>query len=72
MVVDVGFTIVDPMRVDVEKLPGVMVSDVALPTFQESVDVPAEATIVGDAEKEVRMGLRSASPPIQLSSVGCS
>jgi hypothetical protein len=57
VVVEVGFTLVDPTRVEVEKLPGVIASEVALPTFQESVDVPAEATIVGEAVKEVMVGV---------------
>jgi hypothetical protein len=57
VVVEVGFTVVDPMRVDVEKEPGVIARDVALVTFQDSVDVPAEATIVGDAVKEEMTGV---------------
>ena len=53
-VVDVvGFTLVDPIRVDVEKEPGVIVTELAFVTFQERVDVPAEATTKGDAEKEL-------------------
>jgi len=38
-------------------LPGVMATDDAFVTLQESVDVPAEATIVGDAAKEVMVGV---------------
>ena len=57
VVVEVGFTVVDPMRVEVEKEPGVIARDVALVTFQDSVDVPAEATIVGDAVKEEMVGV---------------
>jgi hypothetical protein len=49
-VVDVGFTVIDPMRVDVEKLPGVMATDEAFVIFHESVDAPAETTTAGDAE----------------------
>jgi hypothetical protein len=56
MVVEVGFTVVDPMRVEVEKVPGVMATEPALLTFQERVDVPAEATTPGDAEKAVIAG----------------
>jgi hypothetical protein len=52
IVVDVGFTANDPMRVLVLKPPGVIATDEALVIFHESVDVPAEATSVGDAEKE--------------------
>ena len=44
------------MRVEVEKLPGVMASEVAFVTFQLRVDVPAEATTVGLAEKEEMVG----------------
>lgn len=53
MVVDVGFTVIDPISVDVENEPGVMATEVAFVTFQLKVDVPTEATIVGDAEKEL-------------------
>ena len=52
VVVEVGFTIVEPESVLVEKLPGVIERDVAFATFQESVDDPDGATSVGDAEKE--------------------
>ena len=52
-----GFTVVDPMRVEVEKLPGVMATDEALLTFQESVLVPAEATTPGEALKEEMVGV---------------
>ena len=52
IVVDVGFITVDPMRVLVLKLPGVMATDDAFVMFQLKVEVPAEATTVGDAEKE--------------------
>ena len=57
VVVEVGFTVVDPMRVEVEKLPGVITREVALPTLQESVLVPAERTIVGEAIKEEIVGV---------------
>jgi hypothetical protein len=56
MVVLVWFTVVDPMRIDVEKLPGVIAIEEAFVIFQESVLVPAKATIVGDAEKEEMEG----------------
>jgi hypothetical protein len=56
IVVEVGFTDVDPMRVLVLKPPGVIATDEAFVMFQESVDVPAEATSVGDAEKEEMVG----------------
>lgn len=56
IVVLVGFTFVDPMRVLVLKLPGVMATEEAFVIFQESALVPAEATTVGDAEKEEMEG----------------
>ena len=56
VVVEVGFTVVDPMRVLVLKLPGVMATLLAFVTFQERVLVPAEATTVGEAEKEEMVG----------------
>jgi hypothetical protein len=57
IVVEVGFTDVDPMRVLVLKPPGVIATDEAFVIFHESVDVPAEATSVGDAEKEEMEGI---------------
>jgi hypothetical protein len=48
IVVEVGFTDVDPMSVLVLNPPGVIATDEALVIFQESVDVPAEATMLGD------------------------
>jgi hypothetical protein len=56
IVVLVGFTFVDPMRVLVLKLPGVIATEEAFVIFQESALVPAEATTVGDAEKEEMEG----------------
>ena len=56
-VVEVGFTIVDPMRVDVEKLlSGEMATELAFEIFQLKVEVPALATIEGEAEKEFTTG----------------
>jgi hypothetical protein len=55
-VVEVEFTDVDPMRVLVLNPPGVITTDEAFVIFQESVDVPAEAISVGDAEKEEMVG----------------
>jgi hypothetical protein len=49
IVVEVGFTDVDPMRVLVLKLPGVMATELAFVIFHESVDVAPEAVLVGDA-----------------------
>ena len=56
MVVEVGFTVVDPTRVEVEKVPGVMAREVAFATFQESVLVPADATMEEEAVKEEMEG----------------
>ena len=56
MVVDVGCTVVEPTSVLVLKFPGVIATDDAFDTFQESVDVPAEATMEDDAVKEVTVG----------------
>ena len=50
--VEVGFTVVDPDKVLIEKEPGVMAIELAFETFQLRVDVPAEATIDEEAEKE--------------------
>jgi hypothetical protein len=48
IVVEVGFTDVDPMRVLVLKPPGVIATDEAFVMLHESVEVPAEATMLGD------------------------
>jgi hypothetical protein len=56
VVVEVGFTAVDPMRVEVEKLPGVMATELAFVMFQLKVEVPAEATTPGETVKEEMMG----------------
>ena len=53
----VGFTVVDPTRVLVLKLPGVMATDEALVIFQERVLVPAEATTPGEEVKEEMVGV---------------
>lgn len=57
VMVEVGFTVVDPMRVEVENPPGVIVTLEAFVMFQESVEVPAEATTAGDALNELIVGL---------------
>ena len=57
VIVDVGFTLVDPMSVDVLKLPGLIATEEAFVTFQERVLVPAERTSVGEAEKELMVGV---------------
>ena len=58
IVVEVGLTVVEPIKVDVENAPGVIATDDAFAIFQLNVDVPAETTIVGDAEKEETEGSR--------------
>ena len=57
MIVDVGFTVVDPIKVDVENPPGVIATEDALLMFHERVDVPADATMVGDAENDAMDGV---------------
>jgi hypothetical protein len=52
VIVEVGFTVVEPMRVDVLKEPGVMATDDAFVTLKERVLVPVEATMVPEAVKE--------------------
>ena len=54
--VDVGFTVREPIAVEVENDPGVIATDEAFVTFQLKVLVPAEATIAGDEEKEAMDG----------------
>jgi len=49
-------TVVDPMRVEVLKLPGVIVTLEAFVIFQESVLVPAEATTEDEAVNEEMEG----------------
>ena len=44
------------MSVEVDNVPGVMATEDALVILQESVLVPAEATVVGEAPKEVMVG----------------
>jgi hypothetical protein len=56
VIVDVGFTVVDAMSVLVLKEPGVMATELAFVMFQESVLVPAEATIDEEAVKEKMSG----------------
>jgi hypothetical protein len=56
MVVEVGFTVVEPIKVEVEKLPGVIATELAFVTFQESVEVPADTTTPGDALKDEMEG----------------
>jgi hypothetical protein len=56
MIVDVGFTVVEPMRVLVLNDPGVIATEDAFVMFQLSVLVPAEATIEEEAVKEEMAG----------------
>lgn len=56
-VVETGFTVTEPMRVDVlESAPLSMRTEDAFVMFQESVEVPAERTKEGEAEKEEMLG----------------
>jgi hypothetical protein len=56
-VVEVGFTVHLPEAVEVLNEPGLIAMLVIVPAaFHESVDVPAEATMEGDAKKEVMEG----------------
>ena len=54
--VDVGVTVVEPTRVEVENDPGVIATDDAFVIFQESVEGTPEATREGDAVKEAIVG----------------
>jgi hypothetical protein len=56
VVVAIGFTVIEPTSVVVLIEPGVIVIEVALLIFHESVEVPAERTIEGDAVKEEMTG----------------
>jgi hypothetical protein len=56
VIVDVGFTVVDPMSVLVLKEPGVIATELAFVIFQLKVEVPAEATMVPEAVKEEIVG----------------
>jgi hypothetical protein len=57
VIVEVGFTVVEPEAVDVLKEPGVIAMFVMVPVaFQLSVEVPAEATMDEEAVKDVIVG----------------
>ena len=53
---EVGFTVHDPTRVEVDNVPGVMATEDAFVIPQESALAPAEATTVGEALKEEMVG----------------
>ena len=53
VLVEVTLTRVEPIRVEVEKLPGVMATDEAFTACQLRVEVPEDAKIEGVAEKEM-------------------
>lgn len=57
MVVEVGLTVVEALRVLVENEPGVIAMEEALETFQESTEEEPERISAGDALKEVMSGL---------------
>ena len=63
MIVEVGFTVVDPKSVLVLKLPGVIATELAFVMFQERVEVPFRATTPGDAVKAVMEGV---AVPVKL------
>jgi hypothetical protein len=50
--VEVGCTVSEPISVEVEKEPGVMITELAFVMFQERVLVPADMMTDGEAEKE--------------------
>ena len=54
--VEVGFTVVEATSVEVEKVPGVIATELAFVMFQESVLVPAAATTPGEAVNDVIEG----------------
>jgi hypothetical protein len=65
MIVDVGFTVKELTRVEVENDPGVIATEDAFVMFQLSVLVPAEATIEEEAVKEEMAGREP--PPTAVS-----
>ena len=68
----VGLTVVEPIRVEVERPPypvAVMATDEALLTFQERVDVPEERTTEGKEEKEEMAGVPGARSWLSASNV---
>ena len=56
VVVEVGATFQEPMRVEVENPPGVILTEEALLTFQESVEVTLGSVYWGEEEKELIKG----------------
>jgi len=65
VIVEVGFTVVDPTAVEVLKEPGVIAMFVIVPVaFQLKVEVPAEATTDEEAVKDEMVGSAPASASI--------
>ena len=56
VIVEVGFTVKEPTSVEVENEPGEMATEEAFVIFQLRVEVPAEATMDEEAEKEEMEG----------------
>jgi hypothetical protein len=57
VVVDVGWTMKDPVSVEVENAPGVIATELAFVTLKASVEVPAASTREEDAVKEAIEGV---------------
>jgi hypothetical protein len=56
VVVEVGLTVVDPVRVEVEKAPGVIATELAFEMFQERIEEEPESISTGDAVNEDTIG----------------
>jgi len=67
--VEVGLTSVDAMRVLVLNEVGAIATELAFVTFQERVEVPAEPTMVPEAEKEMMDGTELAGLNVAIDAV---
>jgi hypothetical protein len=67
-VVDVGFTVSEPARVEVLKEPGVMATELAFAALQLKVEVPAGRTTEEEALKKEMAG-RAPFPVVPLAMV---
>ena len=67
VMVEVGFTVIEPTSVEVENEPGEMATEDAFVILKESVEVPAEATMEEEAEKEEMIGTTTPSWACQTS-----
>ena len=70
MIVEVGYTAVEPISVLVEKESGVIVIvvDTALATFQKRVEVPPESTVAGFALNDPIVGGAVIDKPLKETS----